>query len=87
MDIEGHELKALIGFGRSIHSIKVIQFEFGGCNIDSRTFFQDFYYFFKNQNFDLFRITPLGLFSVRDYRERDEYFTTTNYIGVNRKIY
>lgn len=37
VDIEGHEFDALHGFGRALCACDVIQFEFGGCNIDSRT--------------------------------------------------
>jgi len=44
IDAEGSEIKILEGFGKFIGKIKLIQFEFGGCNIDSRTFFQDFWY-------------------------------------------
>lgn len=84
IDIEGHELSALSGFGKAIFSTNVIQFEFGGCNIDTRTYFQDFWYFFKEHNFDLFRITPLGVEDIKIYRESDEYFSTTNYIAVNK---
>lgn len=86
MDIEGHELSALNGFGEAINSCKVIQFEFGGCNTDTRTFFQDFWYFFKNHNYQMFRITPLGAEKIDQYREVDEFFSTTNYVAVNRNI-
>jgi hypothetical protein len=48
MDIEGHELTALKGFGAALDVARVLQFEFGGCNIDSRTYFQDFWYFLKS---------------------------------------
>lgn len=86
MDIEGHELDALNGLGESIRSIKLIQFEFGGCNIDSRTYFQDFWYFFKNNNFELYRITPFGSQHVKQYREFDESFVTTNYLAKNKAL-
>lgn len=85
IDIEGHELFALKSFGESVFSTKVIQFEFGGCNIDTRTYFQDFWYFFKERNFDLYRITPLNIEHIKRYRESDEYFRTTNYVAVNNK--
>jgi FkbM family methyltransferase len=85
MDIEGHELSALKGFGKAIFSTHLIQFEFGGCNIDTRTYFQDFWYFFKEHNFDIFRITPLGLQQIKKYQESDECFSTTNFIAVNRQ--
>jgi FkbM family methyltransferase len=43
LDIEGHELAALRGFGEALKHISVLQFEFGGCNIDTITFFKDFW--------------------------------------------
>lgn len=82
IDIEGHELFALNGFGEAIRNVSVVQFEFGGCNIDTRTYFQDFWYFFKNHNFTLYRITPFGLEQIPRYRESDEFFSTTNFIAV-----
>jgi FkbM family methyltransferase len=86
IDIEGHELAALTGFGEAIKAIGVLQFEFGGCNIDTRTYFQDFWYFFRANDFAVFRITPLGLEQIERYRESDEFFSTTNYIAVNRSV-
>lgn len=84
IDIEGHELAALKGFGKAISSTSVLQFEFGGCNIDTRTFFQDFWYFFKEHKFEMFRITPLGLDRITRYRELHEFFSTTNFIAAKR---
>lgn len=84
IDIEGHELSALHGFGEAIKATKALQFEFGGCNIDTRTYFQDFWYYFKNHNFDVYRITPLGAEHIRQYSELDEFFSTTNYIAIRR---
>lgn len=83
IDVEGHELDVLDGFGKALNSIKLIQFEFGGCNIDTRTFFQDFWYFFKANSFDIYRITPLGPQLIAYYSELDEFFKTTNYIAVS----
>jgi FkbM family methyltransferase len=51
LDIEGFELAALRGFGEAIRKTRVVQFEFGGCNLDTRTNFQDFYYFFSGLRF------------------------------------
>jgi FkbM family methyltransferase len=84
MDIEGHELAALSGFGNAIDVIKVIQFEFGGCNIDTRTYFQDLWYYF-NESFLIYRITPYGAEEIGRYKEGDECFVPTNYIAVNRR--
>jgi FkbM family methyltransferase len=83
IDIEGHELAALDGFGDAILATRVLQFEFGGSNIDTRTYFQDFWYFFRRFDFELYRITPFGLVYVDRYREADETFLVTNYVAVN----
>jgi len=86
MDVEGAEIKVLHGMGKFINRIKLIQFEFGGCNIDSRTFFQDFWYYFKDKNFDLFRVTLHGPEKIDFYNENNEYFKTTNYIALNKNL-
>ena len=83
IDIEGLELKALAGFGKSILSCNLVQFEFGGCNIDTRTYFQDFWYFFNSNRFKVSRISPIGLVGVTHYLEEDENFRTTNYLALN----
>ena len=85
IDIEGHELDALRGFGDAINFISVIQFEFGGCNIDTRTFFQDFWYFFQDNDFDLYRISPIGVIHIPQYREIEEFFSTTNFLAKRRQ--
>lgn len=85
IDIEGHELAALRGFGRALAATRLVQFEFGGTNIDARTYFQDFWYFFREHGFSLQRITPFGLQFIDRYRESDEAFVTTNFVAVNER--
>jgi len=82
MDVEGNELKVLDGALNMLASkrIRFIQFEFGGCNIDSRTFFQDFYYLL-NKDFQLYRIVQDGLFPINHYKECYELFMTTNFLA------
>jgi FkbM family methyltransferase len=87
IDVEGHELSVLEGVGELIKKIKVIQFEFGGCNIDTKTFFQDFWYYFKQNNFEIYRITPLGSLKISSYSESLERFQTSNYFCVNLNLY
>lgn len=86
IDIEGSELNVLKGLGGAINCIKIVQFEFSGCNLDSRVFFHDFWIFFTEKNFDLYRISPFGLINVTKYTEALEFFSTTNYIAVNRSL-
>jgi len=81
LDIEGHELEALMGMGDAINHVKLIQFEFGGCNIDTRTFFQDFWYFFQTHGFEIFRLGPLGARRIDQYSESTEFFSTTNFFA------
>lgn len=86
IDVEGHELSVLKGAVKTLKSGKIqyIQFEFGGCDIDSRTFFKDFYYLLS-PHYDIFRIVQDGLFQIKEYREVDEIFVSTNYLAVFRK--
>ena len=89
LDIEGHEYKALMG-GEKMFSknlILLVQFEFGGCNIDSRSFFQDFFYFFKKYNMTICRICPKNLVAVTNYNEIYEHFRTTNYLAVSNILF
>jgi FkbM family methyltransferase len=83
IDVEGHELSVLNSFGAALFKTKSIQFEFGGTCIDTRTFFQDFWYFFSKHNYQIYRITPFGLQKIEAYRECDESFYYTNFIAVN----
>ena len=85
MDVEGHELEVLEGAIESLKYIQVVQFEFGGSNIDTRTFFQDFWYLFSNLDFEIYRITPSGKVRINLYRESDETFRPTNYIAVRKE--
>jgi FkbM family methyltransferase len=85
LDIEGHEFDALQGaasmFERS--AIHIVTFEFGGGNIDTRTYFQDFWYFFRQFKMKILRITPAGyLYRIESYNEIDEQFRTTNFVAV-----
>lgn len=81
IDVEGHELDVLMGGLETLKSVEVVQFEFGGCHIDTRVFFQDFYYFFTQQGFRVYRLGPKGLSAVTKYSENDEIFDTTNFFA------
>ncbi|MEI6529645.1 MAG: FkbM family methyltransferase [Candidatus Falkowbacteria bacterium] len=86
LDIEGHEFRALEGASEMLKLGKIdfIQFEFGQCNIDSRFFFQDFYYLFKDSHI-IYRILKNGLYQVKEYKETYELFRgTTNYLAVKK---
>lgn len=82
LDVEGHEFEVLAGASRMLRegNVKFIQFEFGGCDIDSRVFFQDFYYLLKDM-YVLYRIVKDGIVKIDGYKEEYEIFTTINYLA------
>lgn len=85
LDVEGHEISALNGAKNMIENkqIDFIQFEFGGCNIDSRTYFQDFYYLLKD-NYKIYRVLKDGIQELPSYKETYEIFITINYLAIKR---
>lgn len=87
LDVEGHELAVLRGGQKMFSSgrVKMVQFEFGGCNIDSRTFFKDYMNFFA-KDFDVYRILSNGLRKIEAYNERLEVFQSANYLAVKKGL-
>jgi FkbM family methyltransferase len=82
LDVEGHELSVLKGCGDLLAQIKidVIQFEFGGCNVDSRTFLKDFFELLA-PDYKVFRMVADGLVPLNTYRESYEIFSTNNFVA------
>lgn len=85
LDIEGHELNALKGATKLLSQKRIdfIQFEFGGTNIDSRTFFKDFY-LLLHEDFRIYRVVKDGLVEVPNYTIRQEIFVSINYLAEKR---
>jgi FkbM family methyltransferase len=81
LDVEGHELAALHGARGLLENgrIKFIQFEFGGTNIDSRTYLRDFVDLLGT-DFRIYRLLADGV-ELLHYSEREEIFVTTNYLA------
>lgn len=85
MDIEGHELFALHGAEAALseHRIGALQFEFGSGNVNSRTFFRQFWNLLTAAGFRFWRVTPGGrLLAIDEYYEDLEYFRgVSNYVA------
>ena len=86
IDIEGHELEALKGAGKSLASgmIKALAFEFGSGNVNSRTFFRDFWDLLNPLGYKIYRILPSSqMMPIKEYYEDCEYFRgVSNYLSV-----
>lgn len=84
IDVEGHELAVLRGAETTLARglARCIFFEFGSGNVNSRTYFRDFWEVLRPQGYTFHRVLPGGRsLPVRDYADTCEYFRgATNYI-------
>ncbi|MEI8348926.1 MAG: FkbM family methyltransferase [Candidatus Omnitrophota bacterium] len=87
LDVEGYELCALQGAQEMLRrdAIDFIQFEFSSCNIDSKTYFQDFWWLL-NDTYKIYRVVKNGIYPIGDYDEKREIFSTTNYVAERKNI-
>ena len=85
IDVEGHELAVLKGAKGMMdrNAVEVIQFEFGGTSIDSRSYFRDFFHLLS-PNYRIYRILPKGLRELVSYSEKLEVFQSANYLAIRR---
>jgi FkbM family methyltransferase len=85
IDVEGHELEVLKGAMKSLSAsrIRALSFEFGSGNINSRTYFHDFWDLLAPLGYKIFRVLPSSrLMPIPYYYEDCEYFRgVTNYIA------
>jgi len=89
MDVEGHEFEVLKGARKSMEGliIKALSFEFGSGNINSRTYFRDFWDLLNGLGYAIYRILPSArLMPIKEYYEDCEYFRgATNYVAILHK--
>jgi FkbM family methyltransferase len=74
VDVEGHELEVFKGMSGLLRAgrVRVIQFEYGGCNIDAGVLLKDIFAFFKNFPYRFYKIYPKELRLVPEYNQRLE---------------
>ena len=87
IDVKGHEMAVFKGAEVLIKNknIDFIQFEFGGTNIDSRTYFKDFFELLS-PNYNLYRIVKDGIIELPKYSEALEIYLSCNYLGIRKGI-
>lgn len=81
VDVEGHELEVFKGMTGMLakKTVKLIQFEYGGCNIDSRVLLKDIFDFFQPFDYTFHKILPERLLQVSRYDQRFENFQYQNW--------
>lgn len=84
IDTEGHDLAVLLGARKILQelAISLIQFEFGGSNIDSRTYLRDFVRLLDGA-YEIYHVLVDGIAPLV-YTERQEIFVTRNFLAVRR---
>ena len=87
IDTDGHDLFVLEGFGEYLNpeTIRFIQFEYGGANIDSRTFLRDFFDLLLPLGYSIGKIYQNNIEEL-SYSERLENFTNCNYLAFSKKF-
>ncbi len=86
VDAEGHELE-IFKEGSDLfinNRVKIIQFEYGGCNLDSRVFLKDIFEFFKTINYNFFKIYPDYVKFIKQYDHRFENFQYQNWLIIKK---
>jgi FkbM family methyltransferase len=83
IDTEGSDLRVIKGFGDEIKKFKVIQFEYGIFNIQSKDLLRDFYTYLSDNGFIVGKIFPNYVdFSL--YHFNLENFHGGNFLAVNK---
>lgn len=85
VDVEGHELEVFKGMHNVLRravfpkGVRVIQFEYGGCNIDAKVFLADIWDFFSGLDYSFYKLYPGGPIYVPKYNQRFETFLYSNW--------
>ena len=88
VDVEGHELEVFRGAQGMLAQgkIKRIQFEYGGCNIDSRVLLKDLFDFFAPNSYSFYKMFPRELRHVPRYDQRLENFQYQNWLVMAKDV-
>ena len=87
MDVEGHELSVLKGAKKMLQNKKInmIQFEYGGCNIDARVLLKDIWNFLNEHGYMISKIYPDNVKYFEKYDQRLENFKYSNWLATTAK--
>ncbi len=84
IDTEGSEWRIFNGAANLLknHQIRAIQFEYGGCNIDSKTTLKQMFNCLRDEKYVVFRIIPTGLVHISEWSDSLENFHLSNYFAI-----
>ncbi len=87
IDTEGSELDILLGSQNMIssRSIDCIQFEYGGCYVDSQAKLESIFHMLVKNNYEIFRILPNKLLPIPNWDPTLENYQYSNYAGILKK--
>ncbi len=88
IDIEGHELHAFEGMGKYLNGdfIKVIQFEYGGANLDSKSNLLELFTLLGARGFVMCKIMRKSI-ERREYQPWMDNFQYANYVAISKSFY
>lgn len=66
--------------------VDVIQFEYGGANIDARVLLLDIFNFFQPLNYKFYKIFPNGLRHIPRYDQQLENFKYQNWAIISSRL-
>lgn len=86
IDTEGNEWKVLLGAQDLLErqAINAIQFEYGGCNLDSKTTLEMIYKYLTSYGYSIYRISSKGLIEIPHWKSQLENYRWCNYIAINQ---
>lgn len=84
IDTEGHELSVIRGFANMLkfRRIGIIQFEYGGAWIDSKSYLSDAFELLGPYGYAICRLHSSALERFSVYDQREETFAFANYVAV-----
>lgn len=84
VDVEGHELSVFKGRNLMLEGghVRVIQFEYGGCNLDARIHLVDIWDFLAPYGFKFYKLFPEGPRYIEKYQQSLETFKYSNWVAI-----
>lgn len=84
IDTEGNDFRVIKGFQEKLKDIKIIQFEYGIFNIQSKDLLKDFYTYLGNNGFLVGKIFPNHI-DFSPYHFTMENFHGGNFLAINQQ--